>query len=132
MDTIHGIFPCIHVTSFSHAMLVIVYNCIAYDHAQDLHTSKYTYDGYLRIMFKTTIPEVGSTVASSSLADTADNGVFCGDFFHRKLRNGDFERDLSLLRSLTNWLREATFSKYTHKQKYFYKTSKLKNNRHRT
>lgn len=68
-----------------------------------------------------TIPEVGSTVASSSLADTADNGLFCGDFFHRKLRNGDFERDLSLLRSLTNWLREAKFSKYTHKQKYFYK-----------
>jgi len=83
-------------------MLVVVNKCLAHDHAQDLHSSKYIYDGYLRIMFKTTIPEVGSTVASSSLADTADNGLFCGDFFHRKLRNGDFERDLSLLRSLTN------------------------------
>jgi len=62
-----------------------------------------------------TIPEVSSTevVASSSLADTAGNGLFWGDFFHRKLRNGDFDRDLSLLRSLINWPREATFSKYT-------------------
>lgn len=90
---------------------------IAYNHALDLHKKV---DGY-RLMIKITIPEVGSTMASSSLADTADNGLFCGDFFHRKLRNGDFERDLSLLRSLTNWLREATFSKYTHKYKYFYK-----------
>lgn len=68
---------------------------------------------------------------SSSLADTADNGLFCGDFFHRKLRNGDFERDLSLLRSLTNWLREAMLSKIHTQTEILLQTSKLKYIRHR-